>query len=183
MAATKRHRRRATAQRNAGTRRRRHVVRAVRHHRRRGNPGQVKGYLVAGASVIAGAVLSKTATQMVLGTKNASWIGYGGNVVATGLLGALAHAMFRDKMISSMVIAGGVAQVLVRVIGDQTPYGSYLTGAGVGDYQVSNFLALQRMTNALRSAGLDQPWLAPPAAVVVTHPATAAGVGWAPDWN
>ena len=182
MAATKRHRRRATAQRNAGTRRRR-VVRAVRHHRRRGNPGQVKGYLVAGASVIAGAVLSKTATQMVLGSKNASWIGYGGNVVATGLLGALAHAMFRDKMISSMVIAGGVAQVLVRVIGDQTPYGSYLTGAGVGDYQVSNFLAPQRMTNALRGAGLDQPWLAPPAAVVVTHPATAAGVGWAPDWN
>jgi hypothetical protein len=188
MAAKKRHtKRRATAQRNAGSRRRTRKNMVVRHHRRR-NPGMGRAgeFVKLGASVVGGAVGSKYATQLVLGAKNTSWLGYIGNLVATGLLGWGAHMAFKDKIISQGVIGGGIAQVIVRVIGDQTPYGSYLQGAGVGDYQASAFLTPQRMVNARQNATLEKPsWaLSPPAAVVVTHPATgAAGMGWAADWN
>jgi hypothetical protein len=189
MAAHKRKTKRASVQRNAGTRRRttKKMYFAKRRHSRR-NPGggQVFEYVKAGAAVVGGAVGSKLATQAVLGASNTSWMGYGGNLVATGLLGWGSHLAFKNKLITQMVIAGGIAQVIVRMIGDFTPYGQYLSGAGVGDYQASAFLTPQRMMpNAMRSAALEQPkWsLAPPPVVAVTHSATAAGVGFVPDWN
>ena len=182
MAATKRRKKRATGQRNAGTRRRRSVS-VVRHHRRRSNPGRTVEYVKLGASVIGGAVGSKLLTQTVLGASNTSWMGYLGNVVATGLLGWGANAAFKDKIIAQGVVGGGLAQVIVRMIGDLTPYGSYLSGAGVGDYQASAFLTPQRMLDARNNASLQQPnWASAPAAVVVTHSGAASGVG-AFDWN
>ena len=183
MAATKRRsKKRATGQRNAGTRRKT-FMKVSRRHARRSNPGRMTEYVKAGAAVVGGAVGSKVATQVILGAKNTSWMGYIGNLVATGLLGWGAHVAFKDKLVSQMVIAGGIAQVIVRVIGDQTPYGSYLTGAGVGDYQASAFLTPQRMLDARNNASLQQPnWASAPAAVVVTHSGAASGVG-AFDWN
>ena len=184
MAATKRRsKKRATGQRNAGSRRKT-FMKITRRHGRRSNPGRVTEYIKAGAAVVGGAVGSKVATQLALGAKNTSWMGYIGNLVATGLLGWGAHVAFKDKLVSQMVIAGGIAQVIVRVIGDQTPYGSYLSGAGVGDYQASAFLTPQRMLDARNNASLQQPnWASAPAAVVVTHSgATAGGVGGF-DWN
>jgi hypothetical protein len=187
MAASKRKTKRASAQRNAGTRRTKKMDVAKRHVSR-SNPGRVTEYLKAGAAVVGGAVGSKLGTQAVLGARNTEWMGYLGNLVATGLLGWGAHAAFKDKMVSQMVIAGGIAQVIVRAIGDYTPYGSFLAGSGVGDYQASAFLTPQRMMpNAMNSAALEQSWLSPPApgAVTVTHPATAAagGMGFVADWN
>ena len=186
MAAKKRKTKRASAQRNAGTRRTKKMYVAKRRRSGRSNPGRVAEYLKAGVAVVGGAVGSKVATQVVLGSKNTGLMGYGGNLVATGLLGWAAHAFFKDKLVSQMVIAGGIAQVIVRAIGEQTPYGKYLAGSGVGDYQLSNFLTPQRMMpNARMSAQLEQNWMNPPASVVVTHPAgAAAGVGnWKPDWD
>ena len=181
MAAKKRKTKRASAQRNAGTRRTK-VMKVARRQGRRSNPAVVS-YIKAGAAVVGGAVGSKMATQVVLGASNTSWMGYLGNLVATGLLGWGAHVAFKDKLISQMVIAGGIAQVIVRVIGDQTPYGSYLTGAGVGDYQASAFLTPQRMLDARINAALQQPnWASAPASVVVTHQGATAGVGGY-DWN
>lgn len=186
MAATKRRKKRATGQRNAGSRRR--TMKVVRHHRRRSNPGMGKTgeFIKLGASVVGGAVGSKYITQLVLNTKNTSWMGYLGNLIATAVLGYGASQFFRDKIVAQGIVGGGIAQVIVRVIGDQTPYGSYLQGAGVGDYQASAFLAPQRMVDARHTAQVELPnWaLTPPAAVAVTHSASAAGVGgWSPDWN
>lgn len=189
MAAKKRHtKRRATAQRNAGSRRRKHSTPMVRHHRRRTNPGMGRAgeYVKMGASVVAGAAGSKYATQLILGAKNTSIMGYVGNIAATVLLSWGAHLAFKDRLITQAVAAGGIAQVIVRIIGDYTPYGTLLSGAGVGDYQASAFLTPQRAVNALANAAIEKPsWAgAAPAAVVVTHPATAAaGMGWASDWN
>lgn len=187
MAAKKRKTKRATAQRNAGTRRRRTIkVMHRRHGRRNPGMGRATEFVKLGASVVGGAVGSKYITQLVLNTKNTSWMGYLGNIVATALLGYGANLMFKDKIIAQGVVGGGIAQVIVRVIGDQTPYGSYLQGAGVGDYQASAFLAPQRMVDARHTAQVELPsWaLTPPAAVAITHPAAAAGVGgWSPDWN
>jgi hypothetical protein len=187
MAASKRKTKRASAQRNAGTRRSTTKKIAKRRHSRR-NPGggQVVEYVKAGAAVVGGAVGSKLATQAVLGASNTSWMGYGGNLVATGLLGWGSHLAFKNKLITQMVIAGGIAQVIVRMIGDFTPYGQYLSGAGVGDYQASAFLTPQRMMpNAMQSAALERPsWsLTPPPVVAVTHSTGGAGVGFVPDWN
>ena len=183
MAATKRRKKRATGQRNAGTRRRRSVS-VVRHHRRRSNPGRTVEYVKLGASVIGGAVGSKLLTQTVLGASNTSWMGYLGNVVATGLLGWGANAAFKDKIIAQGVVGGGLAQVIVRMIGDLTPYGSYLSGAGVGDYQASAFLTPQRMLDARNNAALQQPGWASAPAIVVTSPITSAGGGVGGfDWN
>ncbi|MDD5351438.1 MAG: hypothetical protein PHQ12_14600, partial [Chthoniobacteraceae bacterium] len=121
MAAKKKHAKRATAQRNAGSRRKKTYV-TKRRHSSRSNPGKVQEYLKAGVSVVGGAVLSKVGTQLVLGAKKTGVMGYGGNLAATGLLGWAAHIIFKDKLVSQMVIAGGNAQVIVRAIGEQTPY-------------------------------------------------------------
>jgi hypothetical protein len=186
MAAAKRKKKRASAQRNAGTRRIRTMKVTRRHGRRRSNPGQVMEYAKLGVAIVGGAVGSKMATQLILSSSNTGWMGYLGNLVATLALGWGASKAFKDKMISQGVVGGGIAQLAVRIISDQTPYGSYLAGSGVGDYQASAFLTPQRMMpNALNSAALEQAWLSPPAAVTVTHPATAAagGMGFVADWN
>ena len=185
MAATKRRKKRATGQRNAGTRRKT-FMKLRRRYARRSNPGRTVEYVKLGASVIGGAVGSKLLTQTVLGASNTSWMGYLGNLVATLALGWGASKAFKDKMISQGVVGGGIAQLAVRIISDQTPYGSYLAGSGVGDYQASPFFTPQRMMpNAMQSAQLEQAWLSPPASVTVTHPATAAapGMGFVADWN
>ena len=185
MAATKRRKRRATGQRNAGTRRIR-TMKVARRHGRRSNPGQVMEYAKLGVAIVGGAVGSKMATQLVLSSSNTGWMGYLGNLVATLALGWGASKAFKDRMISQGVVGGGIAQLAVRIISDQTPYGSYLAGSGVGDYQASAFFTPQRMMpNAMNSAQLEQAWLSPPAAVTVTHPATAAapGMGFVADWN
>jgi hypothetical protein len=191
MAKTKTVRHRA-GKRNAGRRkntgRRRNPVMAARRHHRRRNPGgiDVMGYVKAGASVIAGAVGSKAVTQAVLATSNTGVMGYAGNAVATVALGWAAHAAFRDKLISQMVVAGGIAQIIVRIITDLTPYGTYLSGTGVGDYQTGwNFVWPQRVTPGYPPRGLVVPpgWggAAAPMAVV-THSPAGKGVG-AYDWN
>lgn len=178
MAATKRRKKRATGQRNAGTRRIRTMKVARRRGGRRSNPGQVMEYAKLGVAIVGGAVGSKMATQLVLSASNTGWMGYLGNLVATLALGWGASKAFKDRMISQGLVGGGIAQLAVRIISDQTPYGSYLAGSGVGDYQASAFLTPQRMMpNAMNSAQLEQAWLSPPAAVTVTHPATAAEIG------
>jgi hypothetical protein len=190
MAATKKsNKKRASAQQTAGTRRLKQTYKSKPRHQRRSNPApRVMEYVKLGVSVVGGAVGSKLATQAVLGASNSGWLGYLGNLVATAALGFGASKVFADKIIAQGVVGGGIAQVVVRMIGDLTPYGSFLTGTGVGDYQASAFLAPQRMMpNALKSAALEQPaWsLNPPAQVTVTHPASAAspGMGFIPDWN
>ena len=185
MAATKRRStKRATGQRNAGSRRKT-FMKVSRRHARRSNPGQVTEYAKLGLAIVGGAVGSKMATQLILSASNTGWMGYLGNLVATLALGWGASKAFKDKMISQGVVGGGIAQLAVRIISDQTPYGSYLAGAGVGDYQASAFLTPQRMLDARNNASLQQPnWAAAPAAVVVTHSGAAAapGVGGF-DWN
>lgn len=174
--------RRGAQRKNAGKPRMKHM-KVTRHHRRRSNPADVKGWVTSGLAVVGGAVGSKVLTQVILGTKNTSWTGYAGNGVATGLLGWAAHMVFRDKMIAKMVVAGGVAQIIVRMITDKTQYGQFLLGAGLGDYQVSHFLTPQRMVNALQSAEVEPPYSAP-ATVVVPHSAASGGMGGASwDWN
>jgi hypothetical protein len=145
------------------------------------------GYVVSGAAVVGGAVGSKAATQLILGAKNTGATGYAGNAVATAGLGWLAHLVFRDKSISQMVIAGGIAQILVRFMTDQTPYGSFMANAGLGDYILGwNVAAPQRVNPGYPPQSLTIPpvgWGSAPALPVVTHSQGMGDLINAADWN
>jgi hypothetical protein len=154
-------------------------------HRR--NPGgKIMGYVGSGAAVVGGAVGSKAVTQLVLGTKNTGATGYAGNAVATAGLGWLAHLVFRDKSISQMVIAGGIAQILVRFMTDQTPYGSFMANAGIGDYQTNwNFTTPQRVAGYPPTSIIVPPGYGGGAAITpgTTHSAGVGALIGASDWN
>lgn len=158
MARTKRRRKASSSRRSAGHRARRRSNPST--HRRRSvrrNPGQIGSLVKTGLSVIGGAVGSKVGAQLVLGSKNVGIFGYLGNAAAGGLLAWGAKAVLHDRTISQGIIIGTVVQIITRAIGDFTPYGSFLSGAGMGDYMVSNFVTPQRMVDGLNSAMLQVP--------------------------
>ena len=104
--------------------------------------------------------------------------------MATIALGYGAKMAFRDPVISQGVIGGGIAQIAVRMLTDNTPYGSVFANAGVGDYQTNwNFVWPQRV-----QPGYPPRYIAPaalgggmaPGMPVVTHAAPAGqGMGYA----
>ena len=70
-------------------RRPRHNNRAVSHHRRRRNPmgGSWGAEVTQALYIIAGAIGSKLGAQMVLGSSNTGFMGYGANLAAGGIAG------------------------------------------------------------------------------------------------
>ncbi len=113
-------------------------------------------FLVAGA---VGAFGSKAATQMVMGANNTGVSGYVGNAVATAVLAGTAH-VFRNvlgKGAAMGVLAGGVLQILFRVLTDNTPFGQLTSSLGVGDYQMQSFVTPQRLKDPLNSAEIEIP--------------------------
>lgn len=147
--------------------------------RRRSNPGGrgMGGLFTQALFIIAGAVGSKVITQAVLGDKNKGPMGYIGNGAVTLGLSLTAGRLMRNPQAANAIMAGGVVQIVLRLITDYTPFGKYTAQLGMGDYQVSNFVTPQRYVNAMHSAEVEIPagWapriIAPPAAAV------PAGVG------
>jgi len=166
--------------------RRRNPVMVTRRRHARRNPAiNVMGYAKLGLSVVGGAVGSKFLTQAVLSSSNTGIMGYFGNLVATIALGYGAKMAFRDETIAQGVIGGGIAQIAVRVLTDNTPYGSVLSNAGVGDYQTNwNFVWPQRVQPGYPPRYIQAAALggAPAAVPVVTHAVAGKGMG-AYDWN
>jgi hypothetical protein len=155
---------------------------AMKHYKRNPSSGGVMGVVTSSVFAGAGLVLSRLATQMVLGASNTGIMGYGGNAVATGLLAWLTHAISKNPRNRDMVVVGGVLGILARMISDFTPYGAWLAKYGVGDYGMgvylpSNFVVPQRYTNALNSAQVEIPpgW-APTVNVQAAQPAGVGGV-------
>lgn len=142
------HHRMATKANPAGRRRR-----TVRH-----NPAPRVGGLITNALwIIAGAVGSKLLTQAVLGAKNSGAFGYGGNALATALLGFGTTKMLKNESAGNAVIAGGVVQIVLRALTDFTPFGKYTSQLGLGDYLASNFVVPQRYVDPLNSAMVELP--------------------------
>ena len=165
-------RRKAARRSNAGHRAHR---KTTRRHSRRRNPGQIGSLLKTGLSVVGGAVGSKVGAQLVLGSKNTGIFGYLANAAAGGVLAWGAKALMHDRTISQGIIIGTVVQIIVRAVGDFTPYGSFLSMQGLGDYMVSNFVTPQRMVDGLNSAMVQVPtgWGAP----MIAAPATQGMTG------
>lgn len=182
--ATSKRRRKANASRrrkaNAGRPRRR-ANRAVRHHRRRSNPGKMGNLVMQAVGVAGGAVGSKLLTQMVLGANNTSITGYAGNLIAGGILAYATKLATKSQELAAAVMVGAVTQVALRLITDLTPFGSVVSGTGLGDYQISNFWNPQRL-NSPKTATFNQNWMGggSPAMVTATAPVTSALPGVAP---
>lgn len=161
MARSRKKTKRAASHRsNAGTRRRR-TIKAV-SHRRRHNPGMgsigsPKTWVMGGAGALAGFVGSAAIPQMFLGAGNTGVAGYAATAGAAIALGLLSHFLMpRQLAVTAGVVAGGFANLLRRVITDQTPFGSYVSQTGMGDYMVANW-GPPRMNNGLFSAMAEAP--------------------------
>ena len=133
-------------------------------HRRRSrrNPsmgaiGSPKTWLMGGAGALAGFLGSAAIPQLVLGSGNTGATGYAVTAGAAIGMGLLSHFLLpRQQAVTFGVVAGGFANLLRRVISDQTPFGSYLSNTGMGDYMVANW-GPPRMVNGLQSAMAEAP--------------------------
>jgi len=126
--------------------------------------GDLTGLVTNAVFTIAGAVGTKYVTQMVLSDKNTGVMGYLGNLVSAFLLSWGVKAFMKNDRAASAVLAGGIVQVVLRLIADYTPFGQYTANLGMGDYTASvgmgvytpqNFLTPQRLVDGLHSAQLQ----------------------------
>jgi hypothetical protein len=132
--------------------------RVVRDHRRRNPMGGSWGAEVTHALyIIAGAIGSKLGAQMVLGTSNTGFMGYGANLAAGGILAWAAKGIMKNTEAAKGIFAGSVVQVVLRLITDYTPFGQYASLQGVGDYMASNWVTPQRYVDGLHSAQIEIP--------------------------
>lgn len=167
----------------------RRTNRAVRHNRRRRNPmgGSWGAEVTQALYIIAGAIGSKLGSQMVLGTRNTGFMGYGANLAAGGILAYAAKAILKNDAAAKGIFAGAVVQVVLRLITDYTPFGQYASLQGVGDYMASNWVTPQRYVDGLHSAQIEIPGGWGPAPMVmassgVNANAVAAGSDGMGGW-
>lgn len=114
-----------------------------RHHRRNAGGaggGGIVGLLTSGVFAAGGLVLSRFATQAVLGAQNAGFMGYAGNAVSTAALAWATHIISKNPRNRDAVILGGVMGIIARLITDYTPYGQFLQAQGFGDYGMGLYL-------------------------------------------
>lgn len=144
MAAKRKHHRKNAHHRkhHAVARRRRNPGRRhhVRHIRRNPGVSGIMGLVTQGVFAAGGLVLSRFATQAVLGASNVGFMGYAGNAISTGLLAWGTHMISKNPRNRDAVILGGVMGIIARLITDFTPYGSFLQSQGFGDYGMGLYL-------------------------------------------
>lgn len=130
------------------------------HHRRRRNPGftgEIGGMITNAVFVVVGALASKLGAQALLGTSNVGVTGYAGNAAVGGVLWFLADKVMHNKAAANGILAGTLVQILLRVINDYTPFGSYVANLGMGDYQAQSFVTPQVLVDPWRSAQIQIP--------------------------
>lgn len=127
-----------------------------RHNPARRRAG-LAGLATSALFVIVGAVGSRLGTQALLGARNVGFMGYLGNAGAGVGLSLLARWLMKSRDASNAILLGTAVGIVLRVVGDYTPLGEYARAAGLGDYQVSNFVTPQRYVDAAGSAEVEVP--------------------------
>lgn len=152
------------------------------NHRRR-NPGEGMGRIssiaINAVFVIVGAVGSKLLAQMVLGANNTGVVGYAANAIAGGAMWFVAEKVMHNKDAANGIIAGTAVEIILRLINDYTPFGSYVSGLGMGDYQAQAWLSPQVLVDPYKNATIQFPQGMLPAAVAMPAAVgvTSSGVG------
>lgn len=168
----------------------RHRAGGVRHNRGRHVRHNVGGRTMGGMSelvinsmfVIAGALGSKLIAQMVLGANNTGVMGYGVSLLAGTALWFATDKLLKNRAASTGIISGTIVQLIIRLLNDYTPFGTYVAQLGMGDYQAQAFLTPQILVDPYKNATIKfpaqltgggmQPAAAPPAKTM----ASAVGV-------
>ena len=156
----------------------------MKHRRHRRNPGLAGvGELVTNAVfVVVGAVGSKLGAQMVLGSNNNGLIGYAGNAAVGAVMWFIADRVMKNREAAKAILSGTVVEIVLRVINDYTPLGQYVSGLGMGDYQMQSFVTPQVLVDPTNSAaiaipsGFLPPPPPPPPAVTMKAAAGMAGI-------
>ena len=156
------HRRRSAPRhyaRRRNTGRRMNHRRTYRRNTGRRNPGTgtIGEVITTSTFVIVGALGSKLGAQLVLGSNNTGVVGYAGNLAVGGVLWFLADKVMKNKTAASGIIAGTVAQLILRLINDYTPFGQYLQSAGMGDYQMQSYVTPQILTDPTNNSNILVP--------------------------
>lgn len=164
----------------------RHTRRKMRMNRRR-NPGEGMGRIssiaINAVFVIVGAVGSKLLAQMVLGSNNTGVVGYAANAIAGGAMWFVAEKVMHNKDAANGIIAGTAVEIILRLISDYTPFGSYVSGLGMGDYQAQAWLTPQVLVAPYNNATIQWPQgllsavTPPPAATMPAGVGVSSGVG------
>jgi len=176
------HRRRSVMRSNPRRRRRNPVVRHRRHSYRRNPLGAGWGQtFMEGSAVLAGILGSKYLAQMVLGTSNTSFVGYAANLAVGGIGGWAAGSLLKKPKLGQSFFVGSVIEVIIRVLEDYTPVGSFIQSVGVGDYFASNFVTPQHYANALNSAQVSIPQGWAPTTVIQSASAPAGSLAGIPN--
>jgi hypothetical protein len=137
--------------------------------------GSVGGLVTTGTFAIVGALGSKLGAQLVLGSSNTGPIGYLANAGVGAGMWFLADKVMKNRNMGHGILIGTVIQIILRVVNDYTPFGTYVANLGMGDYQVQSFVQPQILIDPVNSAAISIPngWGAP----AISAPAMSAGHG------
>lgn len=152
--------RHSVAHRNRGRR--------VRHNVGSGRMGGMSDLVINSMFVIAGALGSKLIAQMVLGANNTGVMGYGVSLLAGTALWFATDKLLKNKAASTGIISGTIVQLIIRLLNDYTPFGTYVAQLGMGDYQAQAFLTPQILVDPYKNATIKFP------AALMPAPAPAA---------
>jgi hypothetical protein len=141
-------------------------------------------WLSGGAGVLTGVVATRGLPQLIMAGSNTGPMGYFYNAIAAGLTTFVAHFAFpRNTVFSGSVLAGGVAAIISRIIGDYSLLGSYSSQLGLGDYLMNFNFPIPQYLQPGNNRQLG-PGGGPSAATlpVNVNGAVPAGVsGWGPQ--
>lgn len=122
-----------------------------------GTMGSVGGLVTTGTFAIVGALGSKLGAQLVLGTNNTGPIGYLGNAAVGAGMWFLADKVLKNRNMGHGILIGTVIQIILRVVNDYTPFGSYVANLGMGDYQMQSYVTPQILLDPVNSAAISIP--------------------------
>ena len=143
--------------------------------------GSVGGLVTTGTFAIVGALGSKLGAQLVLGTNNTGPVGYLGNAAIGAGMWFLADKVLKNRNMGHGILIGTVIQIILRVVNDYTPFGSYVANLGMGDYQMQSYVTPQILLDPVNSAAISIPNGWGQGALPAPIPATGHGMkGYSP---
>ena len=95
----------------------------------------------------------------------------------------VAEKVMHNKDAANGIIAGTAVEIILRLINDYTPFGSYVSGLGMGDYQAQAWLTPQVLVDPYKNAQIQWPGgllaavTPPPAATMPAAVGVSAGMG------
>lgn len=138
-------------------------------------------YVKLGAGAAIGGIATRKLTQVVLQDSNTGIQGYAANFGVAAALTLVAAKFFKSPRLAEGIAAGGVSATIMRILADQFPNSSVLSGVGdplfsddgLGGYIDSGFPVPTVSSNNGNYLAVGGPASGAPAGVVV--PPASAG--------